>query len=213
MKNIPLLVITIIGTLVLIVALGIVFSKSSTEVEEVDQAQLAGSARLAIGPESAPVTIVEFSDFQCEYCAIAAPAVKQVLAQNPDNVRFIYRHFPLMSIHQHAQLAAQASEASLEFNKFWEMHDLLFARQADWSKMQDKQAVKDLFIGFAVELGIDKDQFTAKIDSDPIKQVVLEDISLGNNIKVDSTPTFFVNGRKTAPGELQQAVTDILSSN
>ena len=211
MKNIPLLIVTLVGTLALIVGIAVMFSQDS-QPQVVDEAVLVRNARLVMGAtESAQVTIVEFSDLQCPACKAVEPLVKQVQDKYPDKVRVVYRHYPLTNIHQYAQLAAQASEVAAEQNKFWQMHDRLFATQETWAVMKSESEVKEEFAKYAVELGIDKSVFLERIESDEIKQRVASDVADGTTIKINATPTFFVNGRKlTAPQQLPSAVESLL---
>ncbi len=87
------------------------------------------------GPENAPITIVEFSDFQCPFCSRAHPTVKQVMSEYKDKVRLVYKHLPLVSLHPRAQKTAEAAECAKDQGKFWEFHDILFEKQADWSSL------------------------------------------------------------------------------
>ncbi len=211
MKNIPLLIATLFGTMVLIGAMVMVFSRQAAP-QELDPQLVAGEARLVKGAtQSAQVTVVEFSDFQCPACRAIEPLVSQVAATYPDKVRVIYRHYPLVNIHQNALLAAQASEVAAESGKFWEMHDLLFDRQSTWSQLKTEAEAKDQFAAYAEELGIDKATFLEKIDSEAIKQRVATDVATGNQIKIQATPTLFVNGRQlTAPQQLLTTVESFL---
>lgn len=209
MKNLPLLLGTLLGTLVLVVGLAFVFSQPEKAVV-VDQAIAIGQNRPTKGPENAKVTVVEFSDFQCPACYSAQPLVAQMLAKYPNDVRFIYRHYPLVTIHKNAQLAAQAAEAARDSDKFWEMHDLLFAEQSIWGEMNDADFRKKLE-EFADKLAIDKTEFQTKMESKEVKDVVAADVSDGNRTGVDGTPTFYVNGQLTPAPQLLTAVESALS--
>ncbi len=145
-----------------------------------------------IGAENALVTIVEYSDLQCPACRAFAPLVKQMLEDNPDTVRLVYRHFPLAQ-HQYAQVAAYAAEAAGNQGKFFEYHDILFDAQDEWSVAED---VKPLFIEYASDLELDVDQFTADMDSAEVKAKVDADLASGVAAGVNSTPSFYVNGEK-----------------
>ena len=141
----------------------------------------------ALGPESAPVTLVEYGDFECPYCKQAAPAVKLLLARFGDRVRFIYRHFPIEEIHPHARRAAEAAECAGAQGKFWEMHDLLFSNQ---SRLQE-QYLRD----YARGLQLDLDRFIVDMRDDIYLPRVREHQRSGSESGVRSTPGFFINGR------------------
>jgi protein-disulfide isomerase len=142
-----------------------------------------GSGR---GPASAPVTIVEFSDFQCPYCKRVLPTLEQVQAKYGDQVRLVYRHYPLSS-HAEAQKAAEAANCAGDQGKFWEMHDLLFEEQ-------QKLAVADLK-DKATRLGLDAAKFGECLDSNRHAAAVAADIRDATAAGVDGTPAFFINGR------------------
>lgn len=209
MKNIPLLVGTILGTIILIIAVAFFFSGPVTPTGEAtvaDQAQLLEGARHTFGPEDAQVTVVEFSDLQCPACKAAQPLVTQLKNNYGDSVQVVYRHFPLDSIHPNARLAAQASEVAAEEGKFWEYHDLLFAKQEEWSAIADKQELLNSFGEYAAQLQIDKASFLEKIESQEVAEKVAADAGLGTALQVSSTPTFFVNGQQTTAPQLITAV-------
>lgn len=152
----------------------------------------------ATGPQSAPTTIVEYSDFQCPACGSYYPLVKQILADPAarDRIRFVYRNFPLTSIHANAQLAAQAAEAAALQGKFWEMHDRLFENQAKWSAMSSAGA-RAFFVKLAAEeLKLTLSRFEADIDSAAVKAKIKADVDSGVASGVNSTPTFFINNRQ-----------------
>lgn len=142
---------------------------------------------------SGEVILVEYSDFECPACALYEPSLKQLLSDLPDKVTLVYRHFPLRNIHPNAQLAAQASEAAQLQGKFWEMHDILFATQKDWEK--DANA-GEKFASYALQLGLDVEKFNADINSDIVKEKVNSDFEGGVRAGINSTPTFFLNGKK-----------------
>ena len=137
------------------------------------------------GPEGAVLEIVEFSDFQCPYCAQARPVVDSLLAAHPEDVRHVYRHFPL-PMHEYAARAAQASiEAQLQ-GAFWPYHDRLFERQAALSDAD--------LVGHAESLGLDADSFERALAESTHQVRVHEDMELGRSLGVTGTPTFFLNG-------------------
>ena len=139
------------------------------------------------GPEHAPVTVVEYGDFECPYCGQAEPAVRELLRDFGD-VRYVWRHLPLTDVHPEAQLAAEAAEAAGRQGKFWEMHDLLLDHQ-------DALRPRDL-IGHAASLGLNTDRFAADLHKHAGAAQVSEDVDSADLSSVSGTPTFFVNGRR-----------------
>lgn len=150
------------------------------------------------GPASAKAVIIEYSDFQCPACGAYYPIIKNLQQTYGDKIATVYRNYPLTTLHQYAQLAAQAAEAAQLQGKYWEMHDLLFQRQDSWSKGGN---VKQTFTDYAKELGLDTKKFGDDIDSTTVKDRVSRDVNSGNLVAITGTPTFFLNGKKLAnPG-------------
>ena len=142
----------------------------------------------ARGPADAAVTLVEYGDYECPYCLAEAPIADRLRADFGGRVRFVFRHFPLNSVHAHASAAAQAAEAAGGQGKFWAMHDLLFARQADLAEV-DLSAL-------AIKAGVELYQFEADRSSGRYAARVGRDAEGGRAGGVTGTPTFFVNGRR-----------------
>ena len=139
------------------------------------------------GPARAPVTIVEYGDFECPYCGQAEPAVRELLAGHGD-VRYVWRHLPLNDVHPHAQLAAEAAEAAAGQGRFWEMHDLLLAHQ-------DHLLLPDL-ARYAAQAGLDDASFRDHLASRAGAARIAEDADSADLSGVSGTPTFFINGRR-----------------
>ena len=139
------------------------------------------------GPEDARITLVEFSDFECPYCAAAVREVDSIMAAYPKDVKLIYKQFPL-SMHPHAEFAAEASLAAREQGKFWEMYELLF-------KNSRTLTLNGIF-AMAKELGLDMDKFKADLDSAKFKKEVEKDIADGEAANVYGTPAFYINGKQ-----------------
>jgi Na+/H+ antiporter NhaA len=140
------------------------------------------------GPrEDAPVTLVEYGDFECPYCGRAEPVIRELLAEQAD-IRYVWRHLPLNDVHPRAQIAAEASEAAARKGKFWEMHDLLLDHQ-------DALRPSDL-IAYAERLGLDADEFTHDLRSRRNASRVARDVDSADLSGVSGTPTFFINGRR-----------------
>jgi protein-disulfide isomerase len=138
------------------------------------------------GPADAPVTLVEYGDFECPYCAAAHVIIKKVQEIMSDQLRFAFRHFPLTQIHPHAEAAAEASEAAGAQGQFWEMHDLLYENQP----MLDPPSL----VGYAGELGLDLKRFVRELEEGVYRRRVREDFLSGVRSGVNGTPAFFING-------------------
>jgi Na+/H+ antiporter NhaA/predicted DsbA family dithiol-disulfide isomerase len=139
------------------------------------------------GPVKAPVTVVEYGDFECPYCGRAEPAIRELLADFGD-VRYVWRHLPLTDVHPHAELAAEAAEAAGAQGAFWEMHDTLL-------RHQDELRPGDL-IGYAADLGLDTERFARDLRTHAFAARIAEDIDTADLGSVSGTPTFFVNGQR-----------------
>jgi protein-disulfide isomerase len=139
-----------------------------------------------LGPEHAPVTVVEYADFECPICKQAAPAMKLLLRHFPEEVRIVFRHFPLEAVHPHALAAAEAAEVAGAQGKFWEMHDLLFANQLHLKANNLRS--------YAEQLQLDMSRYTAEMDDEIYRQRVREHIESGRQSGVRSTPGVFING-------------------
>lgn len=142
------------------------------------------------GGKDAQMVLVEYSDFQCPSCAAYFPVLTNLERIYGDNLKIVYRHFPLSSIHPHAKLAAQAAEAAGKQGQFFAMHDYLFLQQKTWSNESDPT---NTFISYAETLRLNKEQFIDDLTSATVKDAIAEDILSGNQSNVDSTPTFFLN--------------------
>jgi protein-disulfide isomerase len=140
----------------------------------------------ALGPDHARVTVVEYGDFECPSCKVAATTPTLLMERFPNKVRFLFRHFPLVEAHPHALLAAEASEAAAAQGKFWPMYDALFRNQAH---LKDKDLQR-----YAGELGLDMTRYVAEMDDHIYLQKVREHIDSGTRSHIRATPTFFVNG-------------------
>jgi protein-disulfide isomerase len=145
------------------------------------------------GNLEATVVLSEYSDFQCPACEQFEPVVSNIIDEYGDKIRFEYHHFPLISIHPSAELAARVSEAAGVQGKFWEMHDLLFERQTSWSQNINP---KNQFTTYAEELGLDIDAFNRHLNSKVVREAVQEDMREGRTLQINSTPTFYLNGEK-----------------
>ena len=139
-----------------------------------------------LGPPAAPVTLVEYGDFECPHCRRAWPIVHQVRAELGDRLRFAFRHFPLTRIHPHAQHAAEAAEAAAAQKAFWQMHDRLFERQF---ALEDENLLE-----YAADLGLDAGRLGGELAAGTHRRRVRDDFMSGVKSGVNGTPTFFING-------------------
>jgi len=142
----------------------------------------------AAGPEDAPVTLVEYGDFECPYCGMAYPIVKSIQRKLGRRLRLVYRNFPLRESHPHAQHAAEAALAAGEQGKYWEMHDALFEHQ---HALDD-----DALVRYAGALGLDADRVARELEAGTHEPRVRADFRNGVRSGVNGTPTFFLNGER-----------------
>lgn len=145
------------------------------------------------GAEDGKVTLVEFADFQCPACGAYEPLLRQVTADNKSVLKVVFKNFPLTQVHQNALLGAKAAEAAGLQGKFWEMHDILFDKQTEWSLGLN---ARDIIMGYAKELKLDTTKFSNDLNSKEIEDKILAELKEGLDIGVQGTPTFFLNGKK-----------------
>lgn len=138
------------------------------------------------GSAGAPVTLVQFGDYECPYCGAAYPIIKEVQARMGEHLRFVFRNFPISTSHPHAEHAAEAAEAADAQGRFWEMHDLLYERQRHLTD-------PDLH-GYAEELGLDVERFDKEMTEHVHEPRIHEDFMNGVRSGVNGTPTFYING-------------------
>ena len=140
------------------------------------------------GPDDAPVTLLEYGDFECPYCGQAEQVIRELLVSLGSDVRYVWRHLPLSDVHPFAQLAAEASEAASAQDSFWEMYDVLLAHQ---------DALRPIDLGgYAGELGLDVERFTGELRAHDYASRVMADVTSADESDVSGTPTFFINGRR-----------------
>jgi protein-disulfide isomerase len=140
-----------------------------------------------MGPANARITLVEFSDFQCPYCSKAVTQISATLKTYPNDVRLIFKQYPL-DFHPQASISAAAALAAHQQGKFWPMHDVMFANRSKLSRVS--------ILAWAQEIGLDMKRFTADLDSDATKKAILRDQADGDKAGVEGTPTVFLNGQK-----------------
>jgi len=143
------------------------------------------------GNPKAKVTLVEYSDFQCPACRLYFPYTQQLEKDFGNKLFVVFRIFPLIQTHQNSMIASQTAYAANLQGKFWEMHDLLFENQSNWS---DSKSAKDIFIGYAKSLGMNPDKFKTDLDAASTRKFVISQLDKAVALGLNSTPTFFVNG-------------------
>jgi len=166
------------------------------------------------GNPNAPVTVEEFGDFQCPSCGTYYPELKKIEAEFGDGLRVIFREYPLVPMHEHALLAAQAAEAAglQGDNKFWEMHDKLYENQKTWTEAKD---LVPIFVDYAKQMGLDTDRFMKDLNGEKVAARIFQDGKRVHALNLKGTPSFFVNGKEAAgdqwkPDGLRQMIKDAL---
>ena len=164
------------------------------------------------GSETNKILLVEYGDYQCPSCAGAHPNIKTILDEYGDDITFVFRNFPLTSMHPNARAAAAAAEAAGLQDKFWEMYDMLYEKQNDWSSL-DASERTIIFNSYATSLGLDLDKFETDFAGEDVNKKISFDLALGKKVGTTATPTFFLNGDKideqTSSGIVQGDLTEI----
>jgi protein-disulfide isomerase len=168
---------------------------------EAPRVAVASTGHPSLGAKDAPITMVEFGDFQCPFCRASENAVKEVRAKYGDKVRLVYMDFPL-GIHQHAMDAANAARCAGEQDKFWQYHDAMFADQS-------KLAPADLKAS-AAKLGLDAKKFDACLDKTKYQPQINQDMAEATKLGVTGTPTFFINGREITGAQPAQKFEEVI---
>ncbi len=183
----------IIGVIAVVAILGgaIIFGKND------DTSTSDGApSNYVYGNPDAEVTLVEYGDFECPACGAFFPIVEQIKEEYKDKIRFEFRHFPLVQIHQNAQAAHRAAQAAGNQGKFWEMYTILYERQANWRSNGSGSLASSVFEGYAEEIGLDVDRFKADVAASDTLATINADVERGKADGVEGTPSFFLNGKK-----------------
>ncbi len=146
------------------------------------------------GNMKSKVILVEYGDYQCPGCGSAYPVIKQAVEKYKDKIGFIFRNFPLYSIHPNAFAASAAAEAAAQQGKYWEMHDQLYTNQSSWNQLTGSERT-DQFATLATSIGVDADKLRSTLDSPDIKKKIDYDHALGVKDGVQGTPSFYVGGK------------------
>lgn len=171
----------------------------NTNSGETSQATLSNNV---YGENKKNVTLVEYGDFQCPGCGSYYPIIKELKEKYAEDIQFQFRNFPLSQIHPNARAASRAAYAAAKQNKFWEMHDMLYEQQTSWSGITDAAPT---FQRYANQIGLDMDQYQTDFASTEANNVINADYAEGTKQGVNSTPTFFLQGKKieSAPQNLE----------
>lgn len=184
------IIITVAGV-VLVLILAVLFFAFKGE-PKADNALLVRDDSYKTTTDMKKVVVAEFADFQCPACSTVAPNIEKIAKENSENVTFLFRHFPLPQ-HANAPIASEAVEAAGAQGKFWQMYDLLYLKQSEWSESTD---AINIFIGYAKDLGLNTDQFKSDVTGQKYKSKIDRDTNDGNQLGVNATPTFYINGVK-----------------
>ena len=189
----------VVGICVWVLALPLVLGAQSTEDQRYT---IETEGHPSHGPEDAPITLVEFGDFECPNCGGLYPTLKRIEEQYPTEIRFVFRQLPLRQAHPNAQKAAEASLCAYEQDRFWEFHDSMFESQHDLSVESLK--------GRAVDFDLDPDRFNGCLDSGRHRDRIDRDIEAAIEADVTGTPTIYINGRKLAGNRPYEVITAII---
>lgn len=179
--------------------------KDSVDVGSVDPASIIASTDTAIGDhvygdKNSKVVLIEYGDFQCPGCGGAFPQLKTIKEVYKGEIAFVFRDFPLTSLHPNALAAAAAAESAGLQGKFWEMHNKLYENQDTWSGVAANKR-DDIFAGYAEELGLNVEQYRNDLSSKKVTEKIARDQALGRKVKVDSTPSIYIGSEKLSDEE------------
>ncbi len=194
-------IIFVVVCIALLGGLVYISGKDKVDVSGVDahkiQSATEQSGKIAdhvFGKRDSKVVFIEYGDFQCPGCGNAYPKVKNVTEKYKDHVAFVFRNFPITSLHPNARAAAAAAEAAGLQGKYWRMHDALYGNQSEWENL-DANDRGNFFADNAKALGMNVDTFKADITGDQINQKISYDQATGKKLNVSATPTFYLNGK------------------
>lgn len=198
----------IFGVIVVVLFGGLIVlgQKNKIDVNGIDTNAIVASsdkngniADHVFGNKDSKVILVEYGDFQCPYCGQAHPGIKTVTEKYKDQVAFVFRNFPLTSMHPNARAAAGAAEAAGLMGKYWEMNNALYENQDAWSSLNSTERTNE-FVKYATSIGLDEQTFRDNLEKTAINQKISFDQALGKKINVTATPTLFLNGVKLDDG-------------
>lgn len=189
-------------------------SKVNVNAPIAAQKQNGNIADHVFGNAKSPVVLIEYGDYQCPYCGEAEPALSQVYTAYQDQIAFVFRNFPLTTIHPNALAAAAAAEAAGLQGKYWEMHDQLYGGQQTWENLSGS-ARTNAFVTYAQQIGINTTKFRQDLSNPKLTQKIQFDEAIGSKLGINATPTMYLNDKKLGDdvtGDLQSSSTKKLES-
>jgi protein-disulfide isomerase len=165
----------------------------------------------AKGPATAAVTLEEFGDYQCPSCGVFNPVVKKLVGTYGDRLRVVFRHLPLQSIHRNAAMAARAAEAAGLQGRFWEMHDVIYENQKEWSDLPDP---RPKFTEYAQRAGVDPERFKTDLEGNAVAVRIVADVRRASALGITGTPSVLINGvpvRELREEDLRREIESALS--
>lgn len=183
--------------IILVVVVGLfgvlMFTRDDKKNEGSGAETTAQATNHTLGQGTKNITLIEYGDFQCPACKAFYPIVKQIKADYGDEIKFQFRHYPLVQIHPNAFMSSRAAEAAGLQGKFFEMHDLLYENQEAWANTTDPT---DTFVSFAGQIGLNADKFRSDLTSKAVADSINADTKAAQDAGANSTPTFVLNGKK-----------------
>jgi protein-disulfide isomerase len=188
------------GTLLLVLAAAVLYFFTGAAASEPSRAAAPGAEDIAVGPADAPVTLIEYSDFECPFCAEFAPILATLREEYEGRVRFVFRFFPLEN-HRFGMISAQAAYAAHLQGRFWEMHDLIYEHQEEWSGSDDP---RPFFAAYAQSLGLDMQRFSADVEAPTTVAFIEAQRAEGDRAGVSHTPWFVIDDSAVLPRDVEQ---------
>jgi len=198
-------IIFIVTCIVVLGGLILLTKKDSVNVDDLDPSKAVSETETTIGDHvygnaSAKVVLIEYGDFQCPGCGGAFPQLKTIKETYKDTVAFIFRDFPLTTIHPNALAAATAAEAASLQGKFWEMHDALYENQSAWSDIEAAKRT-DVFAGYARDIGLDVEKFKTDLNDPRVAANISRDRAFGQKLGISGTPSLYIGDQKLSADE------------
>ncbi len=195
-------ILSVVGVITLVIIVGAAIflnggqqqqNQQTTTISKADQKLLVKSDSHQTQKPNAKVVLVEFGDYECPACGSAYPIVNEILSTYKNKIDFVFRNFPLTTVHQNAMIAAEAAEAAGAQGKYWEMHNKLYENQQEWGESTNPM---DFFTNYAKELHLNVDQLVNDVQNKKYEKQIMADENDGNALGINATPTFFLNNQE-----------------